>query len=268
MRKGKSNTQNYLSRIMADTIWPGRRHAFNVSEMKQYSSIFTYDTSYLYCFGVDSEEDPHIGVFESRRFNKRIPYFNKQEELFLQMAEDTHSLAMVVEKPVELVFDEEYTRVFVPDFLVFTKGGQGVVVMLMPYDHFASQDTQREWYALEEYCSREGFGCVIFDMNKGVSLKWIMRKMLSPAKKEFEDSVLKALDKSNSHWISGVDLSVMMDAHGANAYDLQVLVLKLGLLYIPKSTKNRVSLLRSHTDDLFDSTLITTSYLFRDYARL
>ena len=105
-------------------------------------------------------------------------------------------------------------------------------------------------------------------MNKGVSLKWIMRKMLSPAKKEFEDSVLNALDKSRSHWISGVDLSVMMDAHGANAYDLQVLVLKLGLLYIPKSTKNRVSLLRSRTDDLFDSTLITTSYLFRDYARL
>ena len=92
--------------------------------------------------------------------------------------------------------------------------------------------------------------------------------MLSPAKKEFEDSVLKALDKSNSHWISGVDLSVMMETYGANAYDLQVLVLKLGLLYIPKSTKNRVSLLRSRTDDLFDSTLITTSYLFRDYARL
>jgi len=268
MRQGKSNPQNYLNRIIRDTIWPGKRHAFAASEMKQYSSIFTYDTSYLYCFGVDSEEQPNIGVFESDRFNKRIPYFNKQEEQFLLMAEDTLSLATVIEKPVEIVFDEEYTRVFVPDFLVFTKGGQGIVVMLMPYDHFATQDTQRKWYALEEYCSKEGFGCVVFDMNKGISLKWIMKKMVAPPKLDFENGVLKALECSRSHWLSGIEVRNVMDAYGANVYDLQVLVLKLGLLYIPKSTKNRVSLLRCHTDDLFDSTLITTSYLFRDYARV
>lgn len=268
MRKGKSTPRNYLNRIMADVIWPGRRHAFSISEMKQFSSIFTYDTSYLYSFGVESEEEPHIGVFESSRFKKRIPYFNKQEEDFLGMAEEIRSLSMVIEKPVELVFDEEYTRVFVPDFLVFTKGGQGVIVMLMPYDHFSSQDTQRKWYALEEYCSKMGFGCIIFDMNKGISLKWIMKKMVAPPNLDFENGVLKALESSRSHWLSGIEIRSVMDAHGANVYDLQVAVLKLGLLYIPKSTKNRVSLLRSHTDDLFDSTLITTSYLFRDYARL
>lgn len=268
MRQEKSKSLSYVNRIIRDTIWPGKRHAFTSSEMKQYSSIFTYDTSYLYCFGVDSEEEPHIGVFQSSRFNKCIPFFNKQEEVFLQMAEDTLSLATVIEKPVELIFDEEYTRVFVPDFLIFTKGGQGIVVMLMPYDHFASQDTQRKWYALEEYCSKVGFGCVIFDMNKGVSLKWIMKKMVDTPNQCFEKGVLKALESSRSHWLSGIELSGIMDANGANAYDLQVVVLKLGLLYIPKSTKNRVSLLRSHTDDLFDSTLITTSYLFRDYARV
>lgn len=257
-----------IDRVVSGVIWPGKRHCFTKSEIKAFKPVMSFGSSFLYSIGVYSEEDPHVGVFQSERYKQNIPFFSMQEDLFLQHAEVATSITDVVWKPFELVYNDDFTSVFVPGFLIFTRGGQGIVVMVMPYNHFSSQETQRKWYALEEYCAENGFGCVIFDMNKGFSLKWILWKMVTSTTKVFEDAVVKALETSKYHWLNGIDLSKLMNECGANAYDLQALVLKLGLIYVPKSTKQKIALLGAPKEDMFNVNLITHSYLFRNYDTL
>lgn len=267
MKKEKKSF-NQVNKIINGAIWPGKRHCFTKSEIKAFKPVMSFGSSFLYSIGVCSEEYPHVGVFNSKKFKQNIPFFSKQEELFLQHAETSTLVSDIIWKPFELVYNDELTNVFVPDFLVFTKGGQGVVVMVMPYNHFSSQETQRKWYALEQYCAEMGFGCMIYDMNKELSLKWILKKTMKPSSEIFADAVLKALEAKKSHWVDGIVLSKLMDDCGVNAYDLQALVFKLGLIYVPKSTKHKVALLGSPKDDMFNVNLITRSYLFREYETL
>lgn len=267
----KALTRNYVRRIVDSAIWPGKRHCFSNEEIKSFKSVLTYDTSYLFTFGVPSEEVPHVGVFDSKRYGRKIPFFSLQEEMFLGMVEHSTCVKDVVEKPAEIVYDHQFTRVFVPDFLFRMKGGMAIMVMLMPYDHFSCQDTQRKWYALEQYCADMGFGCCLFDVEKGISLRWIMYNMYKMSNEPecgLETELMRELRKSGTRWICGGEIMRLLDRHGSNLCHLQMIVFKNGLLYVPKSTTHSISMLRGRSDDMFDTKLITTSYLFHEYERV
>ena len=52
----------------------------------------------------------------------------------------------------------------------------------------------------------------------------------------------------------------IMKKHGANLCDIQVLVFRNKLLYIPKGQKRKIGLIRQYSDDMFDSQLIIDAH--------
>ena len=76
----------------------------------------------------------------------------------------------------------------------------------------------------------------------------------------FEKEVLSMMDSKKSHWIDGITLSNIMDKYQANLFDLQMLVLRNNLLFIPQNGKRKVDLLKSHEQDIFNSQLMIDSY--------
>lgn len=107
----------------------------------------------------------------------------------------------------------------------------------------------------------------MFDLIKGISLKWLLGIWRNKDMSRFEKEVLSMLDSKNSHWMDGITLSKIMDKHHANLFDFQVLVLKNNLLFLPQNGKRKVDLIKSHEQNLFDSQLMIDSYAENNTAQ-
>lgn len=245
-----------MLRIYESVIYPGKCVHLPRGERKSMRSVCAYDISYLYPdirMGIDWMK---IGLINSRKLDRKIPFYNIQQELFLQMAEKCSWIEQIVEYPEEIIYNEDFTLPFAPDYMIHLEDGSVVMVMLMSYHLFSTQSVQRKWYALIEYCRKKGYGCVLFDMEKGISLKWLLHSWHAKDMGNFEKEVMEAIDAKKSHWIDSISLDKIMKKHHANLIDMHMLIFTNKLLYVPKCPKRKVELIRKHTDDMFDSQLI------------
>lgn len=266
MTTEKRTIEKSVGRIVSDAIWPGKRITFNKKEQLQFKSVLENDKSYLYNIGVDAEEIPVVGMYESTKFNRSIAYFSNQEKTFLELIEDSPLVTNVVEKPVELVYEDEYCSTFLVNYLIHVRGGNGIMVMLMPYEHFTTQSTQRMWHALQTYCAECGYGCVLYDIEKVIGLKRILRLGEKRNLTDLCENLKTALEAKQCHWLNCFDINKILDTCNANTFDLQMAVLKMNLLFIPKSAKQHVTLIGSGKENMFDSKLMTTTYCFTNHA--
>lgn len=97
-------------------------------------------------------------------------------------------------------------------------------------------------------------------MVRGISLKWLLHLWEKKEMEKFEKEVLETMDDRKSHWINSITLGKIMKKHGANLCDIQVLVFRNRLLYVPKGQKRKIGLIRQYTDDMFDSQLIIDAH--------
>lgn len=63
------------------------------------------------------------------------------------MAEKSSWIEQFVEYPEEIVYEEEFTLTFTPDYMMVLEDGSVVMVMLVPYHLFSTQTVQRKWHA-------------------------------------------------------------------------------------------------------------------------
>ena len=254
-----------IRKMLDSTIWPGKRYAFPPTERKAHKPVMSYDISYLFDFGVIYEEVPTVGFVKSKKYGKTIPYYNSQEKAFIEFTESRATIVELVEKPVELVYNSEFTSVFVPDFLFFTSGGEGIFVMLMPYKYFAVQETQQKWYALMKYCADNGYGCLLMDMESGITMKFVLKVSTQIEEKNLKFS--KMLDemftRKHTKWLAYKEYVSIIDELHVNDVELQAMVLMNQLIYVPKSPKNYMSLLKQRQDDVFNSQLIMKTMAFQ-----
>lgn len=260
MNRANSKPADLILRMYESVIFPGKCIHLTGEERRSLRSVWAYDISYLYPRMEDGIDWMKFGLFESQKLDRKVPFYNRQQELFLKMAEKSSWIEQFVEYPEEIVYEEEFTLTFTPDYMMVLEDGSVVMVMLVPYRLFSTQTVQRKWYALMEYCKIHGYGCVLFDMVRGISLKWLLHLWEKKDMEKFEKEVLEAMDDRKSHWINSITLGKIMKKHGANLCDIQVLVFRNKLLYVPKGQKRKIGIIRQYTDDMFDSQLIIDAH--------
>lgn len=260
MNRANSKPADLILRMYESVIFPGKCIHLTGEKRRSLRSVWAYDISYLYPRMEDGIDWMKFGLFESQKLDRKVPFYNRQQELFLKMAEKSSWIEQFVEYPEEIVYEEEFTLTFTPDYMMVLEDGSVVMVMLVPYHLFSTQTVQRKWYALMEYCKIHGYGCVLFDMVRGISLKWLLHLWEKKEMEKFEKEVLETMDDRKSHWINSITLGKIMKKHGANLCDIQVLVFRNRLLYVPKGQKRKIGLIRQYTDDMFDSQLIIDAH--------
>ena len=240
MNRANSKPADLILRMYESVIFPGKCIHLTGERRRSLRSVWAYDISYLYPRMEDGIDWMKFGLFESQKLDRKVPFYNRQQELFLKMAEKSSWIEQFVEYPEEIVYEEEFTLTFTPDYMMVLEDGSVVMVMLVPYRLFSTQTVQRKWYALMEYCKIHGYGCVLFDMVRGISLKWLLHLWEKKDMEKFEKEVLEAMDDRKSHWINSITLGKIMKKHGANLCDIQVLVFRNKLLYFPKGLKRKI----------------------------
>lgn len=83
------------------------------------------------------------------------PTLRNQKLNIGNLAEKCAWIEQVIEYPEEIIYDEEFTLTFTPDYMIILEDGCIVMVMLMPYHLFSTQAVQKKWYALMEYVCPE-----------------------------------------------------------------------------------------------------------------
>lgn len=251
-----------MLRMYESVIFPGKCQHLSRKEREIFRSVWSYDITYLYpsMYMQEGKDWMEFGLFDSKKLGRMVPFYNTQQEKFLQLADECTWIEHFVECPMEIIYQEDLTLTFTPDYLLMLADGSIVVVMLQPYKLFSTQAVQKKWHSLMEYCKQHGYGCVMFDIVRGISLKWLLGIWRNKDMTKFEKEVLSMMDSKKSHWMDGITLSKIMDKHHANLFDLQVLVLKNNLLFVPQNGKRKVDLLKSHEQDIFNSQLMIDSY--------
>lgn len=239
MNRANSKPADLILRMYESVIFPGKCIHLTGEERRSLRSVWAYDISYLYPRMEDGIDWMKFGLFESQKLDRKVPFYNRQQELFLKMAEKSSWIEQFVEYPEEIVYEEEFTLTFTPDYMMVLEDGSVVMMMLVPYRLFSTQTVQRKWYALMEYCKIHGYGCVLFDMVRGISLKWLLHLWEKKDMEKFEKEVLEAMDDRKSHWINSITLGKIMKKHGANLCDIQVLVSGTSSSMFPKIRKER-----------------------------
>lgn len=251
-----------MLRMYESVIFPGKCQHLSRKEREVFRSVWSYDITYLYpsVYMQEGMDWMEFGLFDSKKLGRMVPFYNAQQEKFLQFADECAWIEHFVECPIEIIYQEDLTLTFTPDYLLMLADGSIVVVMLQPYKLFSTQAVQKKWHSLMEYCKQHGYGCVMFDIVRGISLKWLLGIWRNKDMTKFEKEVLSMMDSKKSHWMDGITLSKIMDKHHANLFDLQVLVLKNNLLFVPQNGKRKVDLLKGHEQDIFNSQLMIESY--------
>lgn len=262
MKTNRSKTTELMLRMYESVIFPGKCQHLSRKERELFRSVWSYDITYLYpsVYPQNDTDWMEFGLFDSKKLGRLVPFYNVQQERFLQLSEDCMWIDHFVECPMEIIYQDDLTLTFTPDYLLMLADGSIVVVMLQPYKMFSTQDVQKKWHSLMQYCKKHGYGCVMFDIVRGISLKWLLGIWRNKDMSRFEKEVLFMMDSKKSHWIDGITLSNIMDKYQANLFDLQMLVLRNNLLFIPQNGKRKVDLLKSHEQDIFNSQLMIDSY--------
>ena len=269
MKTNRNRNAELMLRIYESVIFPGKCQHLSRNEREVFRSVWSYDITYLYpsVYQKNDTDWMEFGLFDSKKVGRMVPFYNIQQERFLQLSEECVWIENFVECPMEIIYQEDFTLAFTPDYLLKLADGSIVILMLQSYKLFSTQDVQKKWHSLMEYCKKHGYGCVMFDLIKGISLKWLLGIWRNKDMSRFENEVLSMLNSKNSHWMDGITLSKIMDKHHANLFDFQVLVLKNNLLFIPQNGKRKVDLIKSHGQNLFDSQLMIDSYAENNTAQ-
>lgn len=256
-----------MHRLYESVIYPGKCIHLKKVERERLRSVWAYDITYLYPAMHKDMSWMKFGLFGSNKNGRKIPFYNVQQERFLQLMEECQWIEQIVEYPEEIIYCQDFTLTFAPDYMVILNDGCAFMVMLMPYHLFSTQEAQKKWYAMVQYCKEHGFGCVMFDIEKGISLKWVLDLWKNKDMAMFEKEVLKAMHTKKSHWLDGCTLHKIMDKHHANLCDMQTLVFKNKLLYVPRNSQRKVSLVKAHEKNMFDSQLIIDIYENHHHTR-
>ena len=152
MKRANSKPADLILRMYESVIFPGKCIHLTGEKRRSLRSVWAYDISYLYPRMEDGIDWMKFGLFESQKLDRKVPFYNRQQELFLKMAEKSSWIEQFVEYPEEIVYEEEFTLTFTPDYMMVLEDGSVVMVMLIPYHLFSTQTVQRKWYALMEYC--------------------------------------------------------------------------------------------------------------------
>lgn len=256
-----------MHRLYESVIYPGKCHHFSKEERERLRSVWAYDITYLYPAMHTDLSWMKFGLFCSPKNSRKIPFYNVQQERFLQLMENCPWIEQIVEYPEEIIYCDDFTLTFAPDYMAITNDGCAFIVMLMPYHLFSTQEVQKKWYALVQYCKKQGFGCSLFDMERGISLKWVLDLWKGKDMGQFEKKVLEAMNRKKSHWLDGATLHKIMDKHQANLCDMQTLVFRNKLLYVPRNSHRKFSLVRTYENNMFDSQLIIDIYENHHHAR-
>ena len=76
----------------------------------------------------------------------------------------------------------------------------------------------------------------------------------------FEKEIMETLRARKSHWLDSLNMQKIMKKHQANLCDIQALIFKHKLLFIPESKSRKVALLKLHEENMFDSQLIIDAH--------
>ena len=260
MKKEMNKPAENMLRLYDSVIYPGKCEHMRKMDRKRLRSVWAYDITYLYPVIQEGIDWMKFGLFDSKKLDRKVPFYNHQQEIFLQMAEKCAWIEQVIEYPEEIIYDEKFTLTFTPDYMIILEDGCIVMVMLMPYHLFSTQAVQKKWYALMEHCRLHGYGCVLYDIKRGISLHWLLHLWEQKDMTLFEKEIMKTLRARKSHWLDSLNMQKIMKKHQANLCDIQALVFKHKLLFIPESKSRKVALLKLHEENMFDSQLIIDAH--------
>lgn len=115
MKRENSKSADLMLRMYESVIFPGKCIHLTGEKRRSLRSVWAYDISYLYPRMEDGIDWMKFGLFESQKLDRKVPFYNRQQELFLEMAEKSSWIEQFVEYPEEIVYEEEFTLTFTPD---------------------------------------------------------------------------------------------------------------------------------------------------------
>lgn len=102
MNRANSKPADLILRMYESVIFPGKCIHFTGEKRRSLRSVWAYDISYLYPHMEDGIDWMKFGLFESQKLDRKVPFYNRQQELFLKMAEKSSWIEQFVEYPRRL----------------------------------------------------------------------------------------------------------------------------------------------------------------------
>ena len=105
MKKEMNKPAENMLRLYDSVIYTGKCEHMRKMDRKRLRSVWAYDITYLYPVIQEGIDWMKFGLFDSKKLDRKVPFYNHQQEIFLQMAEKCAWIEQVIEYPEEIIYD-------------------------------------------------------------------------------------------------------------------------------------------------------------------
>ena len=202
--------ERFEEKILNKVIWP--EHLSNI-ESKDYDKYTSKRKVDIYGDGIN-------GSFYSYKINKEIEYESQLELQIIKILENSEKVKYYQVQPVVIEYGFNNSKNYYPDIICILNDGKTFIIEVKPIFNMFEYKNLIKYYALKDYCIKNGYGYVMLDMKMSFEeiLKIINEKR---SNFEFEKVVLDRLETNKElRWNDYYKISHNYDVREMDMYKL------------------------------------------------